>query len=81
MTYQEFRIKKLEQHPGITEEEIQELWNADRQAEELEDQNDEHHDPCYGCPRFDGGYNCKHCRYGDDGNYSIWDVYRPSELL
>ena len=28
-------------------------------------------DPCYGCPRMDGGYNCKHCEHGDDGNYSI----------
>ena len=38
-------------------------------------------DPCYGCLRMDGGYNCKHCIHGDDGNYSIYDVYRPSELL
>lgn len=38
-------------------------------------------DPCEGCPRFDGGYNCKHCKYGDDGNYSVFDVYRPSELI
>ena len=38
-------------------------------------------DPCYMCPRMDGGYNCKHCEHGDDGHYSVYDVYRPSELL
>ena len=38
-------------------------------------------DPCYGCPRMDGGYNCKHCEYGDDGQYSVYDVYSTSELL
>jgi hypothetical protein len=38
-------------------------------------------DPCYMCPRMDSGYNCKHCEYGDDGNYSIYDLYSPSELL
>ena len=42
---------------------------------------EEEHDPCEGCPRFDGGYNCKHCRYGDDGDYSIYDVYRMDELI
>ena len=41
----------------------------------------EEHDPCYGCQRYDAGYNCKHCKYGDDGNYSIYDVYRPNELI
>lgn len=37
-------------------------------------------DPCYGCQAFDGSYNCKHCPYGDDGNYSVYDVYTPAEL-
>jgi hypothetical protein len=36
-------------------------------------------DPCYGC-QARGGYNCKHCQYGDDGNYSVYDVYTPAEL-
>lgn len=53
------------------------VYNPSFNYEDLE----EEHDPCEGCPRFDGGYNCKHCKYGDDGNYSIYDVYRPSELL
>ena len=38
-------------------------------------------DPCEGCQRFDASYNCKHCKYGDDGDYGIFDVYRPSELI
>lgn len=32
--------------------------------------------PCEGCPSL----NCKRCQYGDDGDYSIYDVYTPSEL-
>ena len=44
-------------------------------------QSDYSDDPCYGCQAYDGGYNCKHCEYGDDGHYSIYDVYRPSELI
>ncbi len=35
---------------------------------------------CFGCQKFDSGYNCKHCQYGDDGRYSVYDVYTPSEL-
>ena len=57
---------------------------TETETEEEQDEDDyydEFDDPCYGCQRMDGGYNCKHCRYGDDGNYSIYDVYRPSELL
>ena len=40
-------------------------------------------DPCEACMAMGGGssYQCKRCRYGDDGDYSIWDVYSPSELL
>jgi hypothetical protein len=38
-------------------------------------------DPCENCARCDYGYNCKHCKYGDDGDYSIYDVYTPSELI
>ena len=34
-------------------------------------------DPCEFCE----GYSCKSCKYGDDGRYSIYDVYSPSELL
>ena len=45
--------------------------------EELEKE----YDPCEGCRRFDAGYNCKHCKYGDDGDYSIFDVYRMDELI
>ena len=48
---------------------------------ETEEPYDYSDDPCYMCARMDGGYNCKHCQYGDDGNYSIYDVYSPSELL
>ena len=33
--------------------------------------------PCEDC--YDR--NCKRCRYGDDGDYTIYDVYSPSELL
>ena len=62
----------------VSEEEQEELYD-----EFLEEQNiiDEDIDPCDGCLKFDGSYNCKHCKHGDDGNYSIWDVYSPSELF
>lgn len=53
------------------------VYNPMFPYEELE----EEHDPCEGCARFDGGYNCKHCKYGDDGNYSVFDVYRIDELI
>ena len=69
---------------GTTEDdEIAEMLNTDseEETEMEEDLYEEDLDPCYGCPRMDGGYNCKHCPHGDDGNYSIYDVYRPSELL
>ena len=36
-------------------------------------------DPCEGCQKA-SQYNCKHCKYGDDGNYSVYDVYTPAEL-
>ena len=54
-----------------------------RHFEPVEEEDDvpyEEDDPCYGCARRDGGYNCKHCRHGDDGTYSVYDVYTPAEL-
>lgn len=53
------------------------VYNPNFKYEDLEEEND----PCYGCQKFDAGYNCKHCKYGDDGNYSIFDIYRPDELI
>lgn len=53
------------------------VYNPNFKYEDLE----EAPDPCEGCQRFDAGYNCKHCKYGDDGDYSIYDVYRPEELI
>lgn len=53
-------------------------WNYSKgEYEELEE------DPCEACMAMGGGssYQCKRCRYGDDGDYSIYDVYSPSELL
>ena len=35
------------------------------------------HSPCDGCQPT----NCKHCEYGDDGKYSVYDVYPTSELI
>ena len=43
-------------------------------TEEIEDEY-----PCFGCQKA-SQYNCKHCKYGDDGNYSVYDVYTPAEL-
>ena len=38
------------------------------------------YDPCERC-RASSRYNCKHCKYGDDGRYeSPLDVYTPAEL-
>ena len=66
---------------GTTDdEEIVEMLKAG-ETETVEDTYKEDIDPCYGCPRMDGGYNCKHCPHGDDGNYSIYDVYSQSELI
>lgn len=49
------------------------------ETEEEDEFSDEELDPCEGCQRM-SGYNCKHCKYGDDGNYSVYDVYTPAEL-
>ena len=55
------------------------MKNCEEERQKFIEENE--YDPCEGCLRCDYGYNCKHCKYGDDGNYSIYDVYRPSELL
>lgn len=65
------------------------LWHAYGTTDETEiakmnekiiSEMEDEYDPCEGCHRFDAGYNCKHCPYGDDGHYSVTDVYTPSEL-
>ena len=67
---------------GTTDdEEIAEMLKANSEEEiETKDNYSEEEDPCYGCQAYDGGYNCKHCPHGDDGRYSVTDVYTPSEL-
>lgn len=67
---------------GTTEDgKIAEMLNVNSEEEmETEDNYSEEDDPCYGCQAYDGGYNCKHCPHGDDGRYSVTDVYTPSEL-
>ena len=63
------------------EEELAEIHRAESEPV-TEDYEDPFDDPCYGCQRYDGSYNCKHCIHGDDGRYeSPWDVYSTSELL
>ena len=37
--------------------------------------------PCEGCSTMYYGGSCKRCKYGDDGDYSKYDVYSPSELF
>lgn len=61
------------------EEEIKQMLNPVSE-EETEETDEDEFDPCYGCQARDGGYNCKHCQYGDDGRYSVYDVYTPREL-
>ena len=64
------------------EEELAEIHRADSEQVTENDYKEPFDDPCYGCQRYDGSYNCKHCQYGDDGRYeSPFDVYSPSELL
>lgn len=67
------------------EEEIKKMLNTETDVtEETEDDSayeSDFDDPCFGCIAFDAGYNCKHCPHGDDGHYSVHDVYRQSELL
>lgn len=55
--------------------------NAKLLEEILSDVAEESYDSCAMCAKYDGGYNCKHCKYGDDGRYeSPFDVYTPAEL-
>ena len=65
---------------GTTDEDEIAEMNASEE-ESCSEYFEEYHDPCLGCMRFDAGYNCKHCIHGDDGKYSVYDVYSPSELL
>lgn len=67
---------------GTTDdEEIKQMLNSDSKDEiETKEDYSEEDDSCYGCQAYDGGYNCKHCPHGDDGRYSVTDVYTPSEL-
>lgn len=54
---------------------------TDENNTEEDNHEDYYDDPCYGCMTCDHSYNCKHCKYGDDGRYeSPFDVYTPSEL-
>lgn len=80
---EEYRLAAMWGAYGTTdEEEIERVNREDEDAELLvseEECDDSSDDPCYGCQRC-SGYNCKHCQYGDDGNYSVYDVYSPSEL-
>lgn len=63
------------------EEELAEIHRAEAEPVTEESYDEPFDDPCYGCQRCDNSYNCKHCEYGDDGQYnSPWDVYTPSEL-
>jgi len=66
---------------GTTDdEEIKQMLNFGSEESETEEEiDDEEFDPCFGC-QARGSYNCKHCQYGDDGNYSVYDVYTPAEL-
>lgn len=82
---EEYRKAALYHAYGTTDEEkIKEMLNIGSEDEPMETEEEDDElidDPCYGCQAYDGGYNCKHCPHGDDGNYSVYDVYRPSELL
>ena len=83
---EEYRKAALWYAYGTTdEEEIKQMLNTESETEPEvieEDYDEPFDDPCYGCQRCDNSYNCKHCKYGDDGHYtSHWDVYSPSELL
>lgn len=68
-------------HHGIISASETEWHDAEEPEPEETDDYEEDYDPCFGCQAYDGGYNCKHCPHGDDGHYSVYDVYRPSELL
>ena len=84
---EEYRKAALYHAYGTTDEkEIEEFLNTGSESEETESDNydyeSELNDPCYGCMRYDNSYNCKHCKYGDDGRYdSPFDVYSMSELF
>ena len=77
---EEYRKAALWYGYGTTDEdEIKKMLMSESETEPEYDYKES--DPCYGCQAFDGSYNCKHCKYGDDGCYeSPFDVYTPSEL-
>lgn len=74
---EEYRKAALYHAYGTTNEDEIERMNCPDPEEEYDEPYD---DPCFGCQAYDGGYNCKHCPHGDDGQYSVHDVYTPSEL-
>ena len=85
---EEYRKASLWYAYGTTdEEEIARMQSSETETEENteEDSYDyesDFNDPCFGCMAMDGSYNCKHCKYGDDGRYgSPFDVYSISELF
>ena len=75
---EEYRKAALWHAYGTTDEKEIAQMNA---SVELTRENEDKYDPCEGCQAYDGSYNCKHCKYGDDGRYeSPFDVYTPAEL-
>lgn len=63
------------------EEELERIRREERKTEPVTENKLFKYDPCEGCMAYDNSYNCKHCKYGDDGRYeSPFDVYTPSEL-
>lgn len=80
---EEYRKAALWAGYGTTDEkEIERIHEQEKELTELSDAAEEYYDPCGMCAKYDGGYNCKHCKYGDDGRYeSPFDVYTISELF
>ncbi len=79
---EEYRKASLYYAYGTTDEkEIEQILKIESEDLNEESESDEEYDPCFGCQACDHSYNCKHCKYGDDGRYeSPFDVYTPSEL-
>lgn len=78
---EEYRKAALWAGYGTTdEEEIARMNSSETKLVEETESDYDYYDPCADCAKYDGGYNCKHCKYGDDGRYSPTDVYTPSEL-
>ena len=76
----EYRKAALWYAYGTTDEE-EIARNNTKEAKLVEQEEiEKDYDPGECCQAFDGGYNCKHCQHGDDGNYSVTDVYTPAEL-